>query len=229
MQQEAYKNNINKKIQKRAEISRLFIPARIKKYFAFTMAEILVVLLIIGVSASLTIPAVINDIQNAEYKTAYKKAYSTASQALLRARTENLLFNVNDWDDVNNDNNFNAFKNQLKVAKDCNNNNNASCWTYSSTQLYYGGCPTSDAPAFIDSAGMSWSRSGLGGYSGNEIIVDTNGLKGPNVYGKDRFLFFIYPKKYPGIPSFINVIDDIPEINATYCPSGGCYYTSWLK
>ncbi|MDD3236767.1 MAG: type II secretion system protein [Candidatus Gastranaerophilales bacterium] len=49
---------------------------------AFTLAEVLITLVIIGVIAALTIPALLNDTNKQEYRTATKKAYSVLSQAV---------------------------------------------------------------------------------------------------------------------------------------------------
>ncbi|MCR4881307.1 MAG: type II secretion system GspH family protein [bacterium] len=48
---------------------------------AFTLAEVLVTLLVIGVIAALTIPQLINSTEDRQYKTAYKKAVSTIANA----------------------------------------------------------------------------------------------------------------------------------------------------
>src|SRR5574344_342964 len=47
------------------------------KRTAFTLAEVLLVLGIIGIVASMTIPTLMNKVQKQEYVTALKKAYST--------------------------------------------------------------------------------------------------------------------------------------------------------
>src|SRR5690349_15587424 len=47
----------------------------------FTLAEVLITLTIIGIIASLTIPALMNNIQDQQFKLAFKKAYVDASQA----------------------------------------------------------------------------------------------------------------------------------------------------
>ncbi|MCR4881409.1 MAG: type II secretion system GspH family protein [bacterium] len=47
----------------------------------FTLAEVLVTLLVIGVIAALTIPQLINSTEERQYKTAYKKAVSTIANA----------------------------------------------------------------------------------------------------------------------------------------------------
>ncbi len=48
----------------------------------FTLAEVLITLAIIGVVAALTVPAVIRNYRDVQYKTAYKKAYSTLARAI---------------------------------------------------------------------------------------------------------------------------------------------------
>ena len=50
---------------------------------AFTLAEVLITLGIIGVVAAMTMPTLINSTQGAQYKTAYKKALSVLSQAVV--------------------------------------------------------------------------------------------------------------------------------------------------
>ena len=50
---------------------------------AFTLAEVLITLGIIGVVAAMTIPTLISNTNGAQFKTAYKKALSTLNQAVL--------------------------------------------------------------------------------------------------------------------------------------------------
>ena len=52
---------------------------------AFTMAEVLITIGIIGLVAAMTLPGLINNAQNKEKVTALKKAYSVLSQATLLA------------------------------------------------------------------------------------------------------------------------------------------------
>ena len=47
---------------------------RLKK--GFTLAEILIVLMVIGVVATMTIPSLMKGVQDAQFKTAYKKAFN---------------------------------------------------------------------------------------------------------------------------------------------------------
>ena len=50
---------------------------------AFTLAEVLITLGIIGVVAAMTMPTLLNSTQGAQYRTAYKKALSVLSQAIV--------------------------------------------------------------------------------------------------------------------------------------------------
>lgn len=50
---------------------------------AFTLAEVLITLGIIGVVAAMTMPTLMNSTNGAQYKTAYKKALSVLSQAIV--------------------------------------------------------------------------------------------------------------------------------------------------
>lgn len=56
---------------------------------AFTLAEVLITLGIIGIVASLTLPTIIEQHQKLETVTKLKKAYSTLSQAIERAKVDN--------------------------------------------------------------------------------------------------------------------------------------------
>ena len=53
-----------------------------RKFNAFTLAEVLITLGIIGVVAAMTMPTLINQTNGAQYKAAYKKALSAISQAV---------------------------------------------------------------------------------------------------------------------------------------------------
>ena len=51
------------------------------KKFGFTLAEVLITLTIIGVIAAITMPALMTNATEAQYKTAFKKALNTLSEA----------------------------------------------------------------------------------------------------------------------------------------------------
>ena len=51
------------------------------KKLGFTLAEVLITLVIIGVIAAMTVPTLMNNTQGQEHKTAFKKAISSINQA----------------------------------------------------------------------------------------------------------------------------------------------------
>ena len=54
-----------------------------EKKVAFTLAEVLITIGIIGVVAAMTIPSLLINLQDKQFKAMYKKYYSTLAQALL--------------------------------------------------------------------------------------------------------------------------------------------------
>lgn len=59
------------------------------KKFAFTLAEVLITLGIIGVVAAITIPTVMSKVQDAQFKTAFKKEFSLVDQATRSIASDN--------------------------------------------------------------------------------------------------------------------------------------------
>ena len=55
------------------------------KKYSFTLSEVLITLVVIGIIAAITVPMILNSLHNQEYKTGYKKAYSDLSNAILKS------------------------------------------------------------------------------------------------------------------------------------------------
>ena len=68
---------------------------RLKK--GFTLAEILIVLMVIGVVATMTIPSLMRGVQDAQFKTAYKKAFNAVVNiAAMESISGNFVANQSD-------------------------------------------------------------------------------------------------------------------------------------
>lgn len=185
-----------------------------RKKSAFTLAEVLLTLLIIGVVSGLVVPNLINDTQNAEFKTAWKKEYSTINQSYIRLLFEEggtlkNLCPVVDW--VTDSNCImNKIKTYLNVQKSCSMHRAMSegCWhpnDGSSTYLNgvqvtvleqpYPGLVLSDGTIMYFSYGNGSCSANV--YNHNNtcitVSVDVNGFKKPNRYGKDIYRIAIYP------------------------------------
>lgn len=188
---------------------------------AFTLAEVLITLGIIGVVASLTIPTLMNSYQNAQYVTALKKVYSVLNQAFKQMAAdngcaENLkctgLFASGGMPDVANQYLGEELIKYLKVAKNCGVITNLGCFPADTNQNYDGSATKNfhrdNEPSYkiITVDGMSITVNSIQancetdystGASGNMsqvcgwVYIDVNGLKGPNCYGRDTYRFFI--------------------------------------
>lgn len=173
----------------------------------FTLAEVLITLGIIGIIAAITIPPLLNNIQDTQHKSAWKKVYSSVNQAYTMAVNDNGGgFGVYGDPTPNGNTKFSALQSQLKVIKVCNGNTFGNCWATN------GVTPDSAAGAsqfqlskqntlqgFTTSDGVFWILFS-NWYS--LVAVDTNGNNGPNQWGKDALMFYINDTTIaPGVPS----------------------------
>ena len=71
-------------------------PTKVK--FAFTLAETLITLSIIGVVAAITIPGLINNYKAKQLRTKYLKAYSTVAQAFKLMQNDDINTNIKDYE-----------------------------------------------------------------------------------------------------------------------------------
>lgn len=214
----------------------------------FTMAEVLITIGIIGLVAAITIPILIKNYQERQFKTAYKKAYSEISQIFAEAIYNQQLSRTqkSDINAINEE--FGLLKTKLKVLHECNQKGVIEeCWI-EGDKVCGGGCATGNSSdgiakegtgvlgqgreyCFIDISGRSWCT-----FHENENIffVDTNGFKQPNRFGKDRFMFTIADVNNNRAKSATNYKKIIPLKNEDilsegyWCVHPPCYYQSWL-
>jgi len=94
---------------------------------------------------------------DSHYKTAYKKAFSVASQAVNKAISDSqFVFQSDKYDEEANIHNFNVFKSYFNIVKDCSNKNNSQCWDHTGEFVTFAhNHPTQSEQAFIDSSGMA--------------------------------------------------------------------------
>lgn len=168
---------------------------------AFTLAEILLTLTIVGVIASLTLPVLISDVQTASLKTAWKENYAIVSQALLRAKTDNsgdlsyylknsrtfykLLGNYVSTTNPNCTTGFPGSNCFPAYIKELNNSYVGGPGGFSA-QLFDDGTLTLNNGALIAIENNSVSDNYNGSYY-VYIWIDVNGMKPPNTIGKDIF------------------------------------------
>ena len=173
---------------------------------AFTLAEVLITLGIIGVVASLTLPNVITKYQKKQTLTQVKKAYSTLGQIAQRAVADNgpILstaserFTAEEYREI-----FNTY--WLPYLKDIDifpegeciklNNDNCEYMNMDKRGFLYGEVLTNvdNGQIFFSTTdGMTYFikiMDELPGYTRNWVFVDINGIKSPNRLGRDVFAF----------------------------------------
>ena len=201
---------------------------------AFTLAEVLITLTIIGVIAALTIPNLMQKQQNHANYVALKKTYSILQNAYKLAVRENgnFNFNANDANGITTEQFAEAIKPFLKYEKFCNNT--AGCWTL--TKEKFGGNMGNGSTRLGKNLGFKLSDGSniiiVGTRCSTNAIwyalpyspafcyiiidVDVNGAKGPNEGGKDVFAFAIKDDKV--IPTGIGTNDR--NMDSSYRPNG---------
>lgn len=188
---------------------------------AFTLAEVLITLGIIGVVAAMTIPTLMNNIQDMQFKSAWKKEYSTLSQATTQYLQDNSTF-------LGATNYSNLLSPYLKVVKYCPTHaSTEGCWVPSGSDFYlktawgYKRAAIPDNSAnpdlgaqhgliLADGTTVStfdvWNAScNLGGACG-WIVVDVNGFKAPNTVGRDVFGVWVLKDKITPIGSVLDPV-----------------------
>ena len=181
---------------------------------AFTMAEVLITLGIIGIVAAMTMPTVIKNYQRKEAETRLKKAYSTISQAFLAAQAKH--GEVKDWENWE-DAEFvleHYIKPEIKGAKVFPTNespSNLMCFEGKFPSHYQNGDKESTQYGWLDNVYISspfWPNktasiklidgtciglnpSNTGSYS-KRLLIDINGsYRIPNKAGYDLFFFVV--------------------------------------
>ena len=169
---------------------------------AFTLAETLITLAVIGVVAALTIPNLTRKYQAAVLQSQFKKSYSTLQQAVAQAVKENPDL----YDEIRQTGNnlvgIDYFKDKLKpylkVAVDCRSDscpalNFSSYRNYQNTMSGWGNWGWTGYFVLEDGSAIFFECSG--GCAAIPIFVDINGTKKPpNRMGHDLFAFQIDSK-----------------------------------
>ena len=195
---------------------------------AFTLAEVLITLGIIGIVAAMTIPTLIQ--KNFEKQTVAKlrETQSILSQAIRMAEEE--YGSMEGWGITGYDEESaviiaNNLKTTLKLALDCGvEDTEAHCAPNKMYQFLKGGNNNNFATdrtmykIVLTNGTTIYIRGNNGTTSANAVFyVDTNGKSSPNTWGKDLFQFSarpdgLYPTGHPSKSS---------ETTATSCHKEG--------
>lgn len=182
-----------------------------KSKLAFTLAEVLITLGIIGVVAALTIPTLINNANDAQLKGMLKKTFSTFAQATTSIAGDNGGSMLGIFTDpvATRD----LYANKLAIAKKCSSTNahGEGCW---SNAIFLMNDPSTNVLGNYDNASTAslimnngvyvifgststpdctenWYLSASPAIVCAIAVVDVNGDKQPNTMGTDIFQFYI--------------------------------------
>lgn len=160
------------------------------KKSGFTLAEVLVTLMIIGVIAAMTIPSLMQSTAQQEYKAAFKKAMSMVNQAV----TLNYALDGEDGTDFTGESFYDLMVKRLNVMSSISGDKAV----YTADGMYF--------RAAASGGGLSAASCAVEGGGGTNnvcsvVTIDVNGMKGPNkptdatskVY--DIFTIAVYPQK----------------------------------
>lgn len=151
---------------------------------AFTLAEVLITLGIIGVVAAMTIPTLIANHRAMVLKTQFKKSYSQLNQALVLLKKDDITIYGNYHGTDIRDLLVKSFQDAtLGNYRDyCDNYRNHSKGTAFNTRSLDDGMIITNNGTFI------FINNDYGG-DYISLYIDINGEKGPNIYGYDLFVF----------------------------------------
>ena len=184
------------------------------KSAAFTLAEVLITLGIIGVVAALSLPALINNYQKSKVEIQLKKSYSVLEQTIKMA--ENDYGSINDWAEWNNSEEilnkyFLPYLKGAKVYGPAGISTKAMCYDANSKKFsndkvgdylynWFDGVFMS-SPLDANTSSIKLIDGTCIGVNGTNItypqysknfFIDVNGSnKLPNMAGKDLFFFYI--------------------------------------
>lgn len=151
----------------------------------FTLAEVLITLGIIGVVAAMTMPTLLNSTNGAQYRTAYKKALSVLSQAVV------LNVALDDYDlsqattssdtDTAKASLYSLFRNRMNVVSD-SGTSNVDSWTAGNDNTAKFGDGSNYTMFFNDGISFTFAKSAAQCTQTDPCkgAIDINGAKNPN-------------------------------------------------
>ena len=163
---------------------------------AFTLAEVLVTLGIIGVVSAMTVPSLMQNYQRQSYVTQLHKVYNELSQSLLRYQNDKNAINLTEAG-LNSQAQMNSFvSSYFKVVQTCTNSLTPCFLDQNSYKKMNGTALTSaysvtNAYVLANGASVRFLYAVSGDKIGN-LMVDINGQKGPNILGRDLFTIAVY-------------------------------------
>ena len=155
---------------------------------AFTLAEVLVTLGIIGVVAALTMPNIIDSNQKKSYITQLRKVYSELSQAAESALSDGNTPNLNETSAMRRGDFLTRY---FKTTQTCNAEDITNCFANQYSNLNGESIRLRDYISQESSCAIVASGYSICIKPSGHVLIDVNSKQGPNTYGRDVFSLFI--------------------------------------
>ena len=184
-----------------------------KKQKAFTLAEVLVTLMIIGVIAAITIPSLVQNTHDNQNVAGFLKAYSVLSQAIDRMKIDygpvGFGAKWNNGEEIEK-----GLRQYMNIIKFCRVNE-PGCFAKKGETRFLNGSENPEdyleVRSFVTADGFAYNYGSVSRWCNDKkglaqkdldncmgrFMVDVNGPKGPNVVGRD--IFFLALIKGKGI------------------------------
>ncbi|MBR6162894.1 type II secretion system protein [bacterium] len=177
---------------------------------AFTLAEVLITLVIIGVIAAITVPTMIQQYRNEAFATAFKKNYSVISQAMQKSQMDNGPVDTWDFSSATTNETREIFIKKyilpyLQISKNCGYSTGEGCFPKNTKYKKINGVEG----AIYDNVSNNYYKIVLndGSLMYIELFdqcienktrcicfdIDVNGHRKPNQIGRDLFSINLFP------------------------------------
>ena len=211
-------------------------PTKVK--FAFTLAEVLITLGIIGIVAAMTIPTLITNYQKKQTVTKLQKAISVLNQAYKLSFDDLGEPSAQEAYNMGSEQYFQTYwAPYIKTALICTTYRQcgykkAAPWILANNQEVTTGVVvpgrratfyTSDGFLYVIFTAMGSPTSETGDEAFHNVIVDLNGAEGPNKFGRDVFYLTRVEKDGAGIQT-LGMSGSDRVVNENCSSSGAGYY-----
>lgn len=206
----------------------------------FTLAEVLLTITVIGIIASLTIPDLVAGIQEDSFKAAWKKDFSVMAAATQNIMNDNggtmvgftrlIGATCTDSDEMTQ-----TYARYLNVSKNCTyGSNEYQCWHLDGEEQDLRGRPQNGSTrlgliltdgTLVRLFHLSFNCTAANYNLPNScgvVVVDINGFKKPNIYGRDMFGLHIFADG--SVKPFGTPEDDFHRVS--FCSTTSAYNPS---
>lgn len=203
---------------------------------AFTLAEVIITLIVIGITSSIVIPNLANDIKDGQFYNALKNNYTDVSQAVKMIQTQR--GGVVNAGIVSDDATHEKLRDDFCSVLSCTKKDiQKNIWNNGIYYKWYKGDVAGSINGTVnDSAQLSngtflsfFSYASCALHDVNAcgfIQVDINGRAGPNMFGKDLYEYWIVRKSANGfytiLPTGSQGDSTLPASTCTVGDGQGC-------